>query len=723
MTVPVRLEIRGSRLRLLSLVASLIVAAACAPRQPWNVLLVTLDTTRADHLSCYGYPEPTTPVIDRLASEGLLFTRVFTTNPITLPAHTSLMTGTYPIFHGVRDNSTFVVREDLDTLAETLAGRGYETGAVVGAFVLDRRFNLDQGFGTYDDQVGEGWSLDEMQERDANAFGFAERKANLVTAAGLRWLAARNASKPFLLWLHYFDPHQPVNPPEPHHSAFPVRYDAEIAFADEQLGKILDELKRRGDYDRTLIVVAADHGEGLFDHGEPTHSLLIYDSTMHVPLVMRVPGGPRGQRLDVLASLVDVFPTVADLLGVPVPGQVQGHSLAPWIRDPSRKSDEDREVYMESLVGALDFGWGPLRGLRTAREKLIHGPKPRLFRVTEDPEEVFDRAAEDPAAVARLTDRLARALHRWNAPETTPAARAQLNAEESAKIAALGYLTGGRRFLGRTGGDTLEDVAGKDDPFERRRLFDLGGIATENLRMGKIEEGLRQLRELLALDPKNPTASTYLGKAYLLELGRPEEAFEFFRQAVEIDPAQEEAHYFLARLLASRGDLEGARGHAEQILAFQPQSLPALIELGWISASLGQLEEARGYLRRALEVDPSNVGALVALGSSFARHGQHDEAAPYFKRALDLEPGSPRVLYNVGIWYLQGGDEARAEDVLGRAYQADPRNPDTLFVLGRLLAARGESEKARGLLEQARRLATSKERRDEIDALLLGLGS
>lgn len=313
------------------LLALVLLLCGCGGEDRMNVLLVTFDTTRADRLGCYGYSEPTSPNIDELAAAGALFTDAICTNPITLPSHTSIMTGTYPIFHGVRDNSTFVVRDSVVTLAEVFAREGYQTAAITASFVLDSRFNLDQGFADYNDRVAEGWSKDEIEIRAANAFGFAERKANLVTTAAIDWLR-KPRSKPFFLWLHYFDPHQPVNPPEPHHSRFSEPYAGEIAYMDEQFGHVLTELKSRGEFEHTLIVLVADHGEGQMDHSEPTHSLLIFDSTMRVPLIFHMPGAPAGLVLDELASGIDVMPTILDLLELEIPADVQGYSLAPLIR-------------------------------------------------------------------------------------------------------------------------------------------------------------------------------------------------------------------------------------------------------------------------------------------------------------------------------------------------------------------------------------------------------
>ncbi len=700
------------------LIAILLLMCGCAREERLNVLLVTLDTTRADRLGCYGYSEPSSPNIDELAVESALFTQAYCTNPITLPSHASILTGTYPLFHGARDNSTFVVREDVTTLAETLADVGYETTAIIGAFVLDSRFNLDQGFARYDDRLAEGWSKDEMEMRAVNAFGFAERKANLVTSAALEWLK-RPRSGPFFLWLHYFDPHQPVNPPEPHHSRFSEPYVGEIAFADEQLGHVLAELKNQNEYNRTLIVITADHGEGLMDHGEPTHSLLVFDSVMRVPLIVRMPGELSGRRLDQLTSIVDIMPTILDLLGLEVPSDVQGRSLASLIRG-SNSPPAARAIYMESLVPDLQCGWGALRALRTADEKLIHGPKPRFYRVDEDPGEVYNLAAREPEAVERLTAELDRRMRLWSTAEAA-GSMSPPDEETLRKLSALGY-------IGRTGGaqreiaHSLADVQSKDDPHEKSWLFDLIGVATENIRSGFDLEGIRQLQQVLSGDPDNPAALTYLAKAYLMKAMQPERAREYFERSLAVDPDQEEAHYYMCRILRTMGDLEGARRHAESILAFQPHAVPALYELAGIYESEGDPARAREQLRKVLEFDASNVGALLELGLSHARQKEHEEAGPYFKRALDLEPNNPSVLYNVGIWYWQGEDVAEALASLSRAVTADPSHPNAHYVLGRLLYEQKQTARARKVLLKAKKLGLREDRRQAVDDMLQSIG-
>lgn len=688
-----------------------LLLAGCSGEEPWNVLLVTFDTTRADRIGAYGYPEPTTPNVDRLAAEGTLFTRAFATNPITLPSHASILTGTYPPSHGVRDNGAYVLPEEATTLAEILRAEGYSTAAVVGAFVLDSRFNVDQGFDVFDDRVEAHWSRDELAARAANAFGFAERKANLVTLAAREWWESR-PRRPFFLWLHYFDPHEPRNPPEPHHSRFQDPYDGELAYADEQLGEVLEMLRRDGEYERTLVVFTADHGEGLLDHGEPTHSLLLFDSTLRVPLIVRVPGRRGGDRSAALASGVDVTPTILALLGVEAPPSTQGRALLQ--RNGGDPPAGERFLYGESLVGRIQHGWGGLRTLRDGRFKLHAGPVPRLYDVAADPEEVFDLAAGEPKRVAAMKAQMERLLGEWSAGAAV--ATTTMSADEIRKLRALGYSAAGGAPPPMS--EELADAEDRADPYAMRYLFDLYGVATENIRTGNHLQGIRQLEEFVAVDPRSPMALTTLGTAYFLHAGQPLRAQELFERSLALDPRQESARYFLARIHIALGDLPAARAECERILEFMPESVSALYELARILEAEGDLPAARRHFELALERDSSNVPVLISFGAHLARRQEREPAGRHLRRALELDPGNPEALYNLGIWHLQGGDRERAVLYLEQAQRANAEDRDAPFVLGRLYLDQGRHDLARRSLERARRLAPTAARRAEIEHLL-----
>jgi arylsulfatase A-like enzyme/Flp pilus assembly protein TadD len=708
---------RAAGIRALAVCVACLTAAllpGCRGRARPDVLLITLDTTRADHLGTYGYPQPTTPALDALAAEGAVFTQAYTTNPITLPAHSSMLTGTYPMFHGVRDNGTYVLRDDVTTLAEVLSAQGYETAAFVASFVLDSRFGLGQGFGFYDDDVGAEWSRDELAARTPNAFGFAERKANLVTTAANRWIRGPR-SRPYFAWLHYFDPHQPVTPPEPHHSRFTDGYDGEIAFADEQIGQVFAELKRRGTWDNTLIVVVGDHGEGLLEHSEVSHSLLIFDSTMRVPFLVKLPGGkPQPRRVDAVVSVVDVMPTVLSALGIAVPAEVQGRSLVSLARGGT--PDGRRAVYMESLLPRLTCGWGELRGIRVGAEKLIWGPKPRLYRVAEDPGEVYDLAAREPETVARLEKELRGALRTWSR-QASPGSVTAPDPETVQRLAALGYVAGSAEAA-RGIREELEDARGRTDPHDKQRLFNLWSSALDDIRTGLNLEAIRKIETVLSGDPENTAAMTTLAGLYLEQAKRPEKAVELYEKSLAIDPYQEEAHYSMARIERARSNLPAALEHCHAILRFEPRSVRGLSQLGSILQSMGRLAEAQTAFEQTLKVEPDHAPSLLALGALHGRAGRLAEAGTYLKRAQALEPNHPAVLYDVAIWYLQEGNVKEAQSHLERVLALKPTDPDALYVLGKLLHEQGDDARARPLLERARRLASTEDRRQRIDGML-----
>lgn len=408
--------------------AGLVACEREAPRA--SVLLITLDTTRADHLGVYGATRARTPHLDALAAQGIVYERAYSPAPITLPAHASLMTGLYPFEHGVRNNGSFRLGEAAQTLAEVLRDHGYRTGAVVGAFVLDRRFGLAQGFDSYDDAI--------PSQPSAGAFGFAERQAPAVTDAALDWLSEAS-ERPFFLWLHYFDPHAAYDSHGGDRALFGLLpYDAEIAFVDREIGRLLEGLPEAPHGAGTLIVVAADHGEGLWEHGEISHGTFVYDSTLRAALILKLPDGAHaGGAISAPASLVDVFPTVLGLLGIPA-GNVSGVPL-PTVEPGTERPS--RSIYFENHAVAYSFGLHPLRGVVRGFDKWIDAPRPERYELGGDPRELENRAGtDDPvsgelrAAMMRLLDDRSRVLPR-DAGTTLV-----LEPTAAARLRSLGYL-------------------------------------------------------------------------------------------------------------------------------------------------------------------------------------------------------------------------------------------------------------------------------------------
>jgi arylsulfatase A-like enzyme/Flp pilus assembly protein TadD len=468
-----------------------LAACACSGERPARgVLFVTLDTTRADRLGSYGYASAATPNLDALAARGVRFDQAQSTAPITLPSHASMFTGLYPPLHGVRYNGTFRIADDRQTLAEVLKAAGYRTGAVPAAFPVAADTGLAQGFDTYQDLFS---GPDRASLPDT-----AQRSAADVARLGEAWLREHGKGR-FFLWLHFYDPHDPYEPPEPWASRLRGRpYDGEIAYVDNEVGRVLRTLTEMGALDDTLIVVAGDHGEGLGDHREPTHKNLVYQSTMRVPLIVKPPGRTKARVVDEPVSLVDLMPTVLDYAGVPAPAEVQGTSLRKAI---AGEAPPRRPLYFESLAGALSFGWAPLHGLRRGAYKYIEAPVPELYDLAADPGETSNLHGTHAEVAADLRQELKQTSDAWDAAGGGESASAPMDAETRDRLASLGYLGGGAL--------PSKDAGGRDP----KDLAHLEGPILEGKRRSKAQEwegALAIFRNVLREDPDNRFA---LGEA------------------------------------------------------------------------------------------------------------------------------------------------------------------------------------------------------------------
>jgi arylsulfatase A-like enzyme len=551
----------------------------------FNIVLVTLDTTRADRIGCYGYAPAATPVLDRLAAGGIRFAEAVTVAPETLPAHATLLTGLLPPSHGVRINAEGHLGSRHQTLAEVARARGYQTAAFLSAFVLDARFGLNQGFDHYDDRV-------DATQVPAFGTGTNERRAGATTDAALAWLQSRDRARPFLLWVHYFDAHAPYAPPAPFASRFAGQpYDGEIAYADAQLGRLLAGLDAPGLRDKTLVVVAGDHGESLGDHGERTHSVFLYGSAVRVPLVISSPRlFPRPAVVEgTVVSLADLAPTLLDLLGVEDPPARDGVSLL------STKADPKRAVYVETLVPYLDFGWAPLFGLRSLHESYVLAPRPECYDLRSDPAErrnlLGGKAGGKGAcsAQARLLDRMLARMPPYQAAATSAPA---VDPETRERLQALGYLGG----------------AG---PGERGPLP----------------------------DPKDmiDVATLVLDANAQLSAGQPAKALEFASRAAARSPRDRTVLHTLAKIHVRLGRLKEAEDELRALRAIQPK-VDDSIPLAQILILDGRVEEAGRILDEAERLDPRHGGVHIARGDLLAKQGRKEEARASYERARQVDP-------------------------------------------------------------------------------------
>jgi len=640
-----------------------------------NLLLVTLDTTRADRLGCYGHAAAKTRHIDRLAAEGTRFETVIAPAPITLPSHSSILTGLYPFEHGVRNNGNFYLAERFPTLATVLKARGYRTGAFVSSFILDRRYGLDRGFDVYDDRMeGEYAQVVALQ---------AERRGDRTALALGRFIDARakEPGAPFFAWLHLYDPHEPYRPPRPFRDLFAQDpYDGEIAFADAILASVLDRLRAAGLLDRTLVVVTADHGESLGEHGETTHSMFVYEGAIRVPLVVWRPGlVPAGRVVSDPVRLVDVAPTVLELLGERPLQAPHARSLLPLIE--GRPAGPPPPAYAETLLPKFYMNWAPLRALRDGRYKLIDAPRPELYDLQADPGESRNLYAERTQTAQALRQGLERLAAAGDAMSLQT-----LDREAMEKLAALGYIGAGAEPQTAA----PESLA---DPKDFIALFDRLRQANSAVRERRFEEAIPILKTVLAGDPKNAFATLILGSTYMGQ-GSSREAIGQFKRYLELVPTSSYAHQWIAICHVRLGEREQALREAEAALALDPKFTDARVLKAGVLASRGEHAAAVTVLREAIATDPAKPMLRLDLAKILAEAGRRDEARAEFEAILKLEPASVPALTGLGAVLAGQGDLAGAEATLRRALASQPAAAQARLNLAQVLDQAGRSAEA-----------------------------
>ncbi|MFH1999928.1 MAG: sulfatase-like hydrolase/transferase, partial [Planctomycetota bacterium] len=639
-------------------------AASCSEpldnpeNRTYNVLLITVDTLRADHLGAYGYEKIDTPNIDRLAAEGICFKNAYTPCPVTLPAHVSIMTGAYPFAHGVRNNGVFHVPDGLITLAERLKNKGYATGAVIGSYVMDARFGLNQGFDHYDDAIKKD------KGDSASPFFFPERKAEEITQRSQAFIR-QNKNRPFFLWAHYFDPHAVYQPPPPFDRQYQdIPYDGEVAYVDEQIGKLLKLLRILELQRETLVVLTADHGEGLGEHNEESHGAFVYDTTLHVPLIVSNPDlivDP--QSVESLVCLTDIMPTVLDILNLEEEGeclrQMQGVSLVPLITGRSQKEHE--LLYFETLLPYFDFGWAGLRGVRSDKIKYIAGPDPELYFVEEDPGELDSRYE----AGRKIAEQLHASLTAMAATSDAPSngtVSPPMDEEMQKKLSALGYSSGARHSS--IEGDPFQGA----DPKSRIWVETAINKASAQFSMGHFTEALAGLESLYEKEPENPNAIYYL--AFMNgEMGRLDRAIELYLRLVELQPIDERGWNNLGVLYSRQGRNEEALQVFENALKRNPNRPDTHYNIALIHLEEGNDILAETSFLKTLELQPDHVNAYNNLGSIYATRGAYSEALEAFLKAIAIDPGHGAAHKNCAQCYLMLKEYKKAVWHLDRAIQ------------------------------------------------------
>lgn len=686
-----------------------------------NVLLITVDTTRADRIGCYGYRPARTPAIDALASRGVLFQKAYAQVPLTLPSHSSIMTGRYPREHGVRDNGRETLGRQFPTLASIFQEHGYRTGGFVSAFVLDHRFGIARGFDVYADQMYAEPPDDAPQE--------LQLRANVTTDRALNWLGA-SPDAPFFCWVHYYDPHDPYDPPAEFVDVERDPYDGEIAFMDSQIGRLVEWLDRQGLRDKTLIVLIGDHGESLGEHDEHGHTNFTYDTNLHIPLIFASGhAGQPGLRSNVLVESVDVLPTVLELFGWKSPDALMSRSLVPILGGGSLA---DAEVYSETLYVRNGFGWAEQRSLTTSEWKFISSEKPELYDLVKDPGEVNNVIEAHPRVAAELNARL---LARFEAMVPGKAEKADLSEAAKAGLAGLGYLDVGET----TDGDREQFLTpGLVDPKDMTGVLNEAATAKKLMLRAKgpedFQEPIRILKRVTKAIPRSLVYHGMLGKAYqgagqfelsvaalsdaikvdptqagthllrarsLLQLQRNEEASAEFRVAIELGAEGPDVRAQFGAALEATGRRREAIEQYRRAVTFAPTLWRVHDKLCKLLGGTDAFAQAVEQLRSAVDKHPDDAFGQFTIGSVLLGAGDRDRAVPYLRSAVKLDPQNGRALIDLGIALRDGGQLSRARPFLERAEAIESVAPQALYNLGILEYKSGHSDRTVSLYEKA----------------------
>ena len=661
-------------------------AAAPAVKSPPNIILITIDTVRSDHVGCYGAKDAETPVIDQLCRDSVVFDHALSQVPLTWPSHAVIFTGLYPFQDGVQDFTGAPLETRFRTVSQALKQRGYATGAVISSFALDRSWGLARGFDFYDD----AFSPESLKNRD---LGLVERRAEEGVSHAISWLQ-KTRQRPFFLWLHLYDPHSPYDPPEPYHTRFAGHlYDGEIAYADHQLGRLIAWLKQQRLYDGSLIVLLSDHGESLGEHGEREHGFFIYNATVHIPLIVKPPAG-RGFQPGRVAGPVEttsVAPTLLTFAGGtdPIQKQFQAGSLL--------VKQAPSDAYSETFYPFNSFGWSPLHALETGQYHYIDAPEPELYDLAADPGEQKNLAATQPAMVAVLKNKLHALLQ--NSPFAPTAGGANLSPDAAEKLRALGYAA----YHAPVGDQQLAGQLA--DPKTRLQEFNSIMSAEEAFHGGDLALGRSLLAEVRKKDPQMYFVPFLLGEAALGERDWETAATEF-RKCVDLNPNFDQAMTGLARALIYQGKTAEARSWAEKALQFNSQNYRGWYELGIIDASSDQqaaishyqkavaIQGNMGALRRdlgllqfqqkdyasaalnlakAVELGINDFVVFNSLGISYSRTNQVEKSLNSYKQALALNPQFAETHVNLGIAYQRLHQSRQAHEEFQAACQLDKR--------------------------------------------------
>ena len=630
-----------------------------------NILIITLDTTRADRLGCYGYLKAGTPNLDALAAGGVRFENATCQVPLTGPSHCSLFTGAYPFVHQVHNNASYVLPPEVQTLAETLKAAGRTTAAFVGSFSVDSRFGLGRGFDVYDDDFASGQPFKSLN---------AERRADEVFAPFARWLDEHKANR-FFAWVHFFDPHIPYDPPSPYKERFASDpYDGEIAFMDEHVGKIVGKLRDNGILQRTLIIIAGDHGEAFGEKEEMGHGVFLYEPTMRVPLIFYAENRlPRGQVVGSRVRLIDIPASVLDMLGLPGLKDSQGTSLVPYIQG---KRKDDQSSYIETYYPRENYGWSELVGLLRGEWKYIRAPREELYDIKRDPKEEKNLAGAKPDIVRDMgagLDKLVR-----ESPSPSRAEKKTLTGEEAERLRALGYVA----MADGPSGKTLPDP--KDQTDELRLIRQ----AEETEAAGNLPEAAAARQRILAMRPE--VASSYINLAYIqARMMKFDDVVRTLEQGLARVPDSEVLLLRLGNTFMVTGRVKKALEAFDRVLKTNPRSFDALLASALMLDAIGQKTDALAYYRNALQIEPENRYGRTGYAQSLSATGRFGDAIQIYEDLTHDHPDDPAVLQDLGITYSYAGNLSRSIECLEKAISLRP-TPVAYFNLARAMVKQGK---------------------------------
>ncbi len=640
-----------------------------------NVILLTLDTLRADHLSCYDAGRVQTPHLDALASAGTLFETCISQTPLTLPAHTTILSGTYPLYHQVRDNGGFLVPDKLELISETLQRQRFATAGFIAAYVLHSKWGINQGFDHFNDNF-------DLTQYQSISLGKVQKRADEVLAEAQSWLR-ENGDKRFFSWIHLYDPHTPYEPPPPFRQQYRGHpYRGEVAYMDSELGKFFAFLKQSKLWDNTIIIVCGDHGESFGEHREQGHGFFIYESTVRVPLIIRAPRSFPVKRVERIVQLVDVAPTILAMLDIAPPAQIQGRSLLRLLLGRSETGFDS--AYTETYYPRLHFGWSELTALYSGKWKYIRAPRAELYDLAADPGETQNLDLRQSVTARRQRRSLDEFQQRQGKLALAPSGTGTLDREAMAKLAALGYIT------------TSVDTSQKTDLIDPKEKIDLyNSLDTVKQLMGKdrLDEAVARVESIIASDGDMVDAHMMLGNL-LFRQRKFRPALAAFREVLERRPDYNFAMLNVLYSLKELGEWRQCLREIEQFQAIFPDDPALFYEAGEAHIGLRQFEPARAALQKSLDIDPANARTWKKLGELYFLQGDYEQAAGHIRKGIEISPQQRKSHFDLAVIDETRDHAAAAEANYRRELEINPKNFMASYNLAELLRKGGRADEA-----------------------------